>query len=463
MVAPAISGTAAVGETLSAASGTWSGSPTSYAYQWVRCNEQPSLPCGDIPGATAATYEPIAADAGMQLVVRVIATNAGGESDPVSSSATATVPPAPPVSTGTAPDFEGLLQQGELLTASPGTWDGNPTSFRYQWYSCDPDGLNCPDIAGATQQTYLIGAAQIGRYIGVDVIATNVGGDSEPASSDAFGPVLVGYPRIATLPTIAGTPQEGQALTATQGTWSPTPSSYSFQWYGCDAAVTDCQLIDGATASTYPLGPGDIGRRYGVGVIATNAGGPSEEEFSDLTEPVQRVPTTTPPPPPVVVPPPPPPPDNTFVTLRKRARADGKLEFSVQARGAGRFSARATASAALLAKGCLTRCKRTGRADFGSKSVTTKTAGAVKVVITPTTRAARALRKSRTLPVRVTITFRSARGGTATSRVHALTAKGTLGRRRAATKRIQVRASARRQLAPGVAVLAPPALGQLGG
>ena len=227
--------------------------------------------------------------------------------------------------------------------------------------------------------------------------------------------------------------------------------------------MTDCQLIAGATASTYPLGPGDIGRRYGVGVIATNAGGPSEEEFSDLTEPVQRVPTTTPPP----------PPGrrrrhrhHRRTTLRHAAQARSRRrQARVQRPGprGGRFTARATASAALLAKGCLTRCKRTGRADFGSKSVTTKTAGAVKVVITPTTRAARALRKSRTLPVRVTITFRSARGGTATSRVHSLTAKGTLGRRRAATKRIQVRASARRQRAPGVAVPAPPALGQLSG
>ncbi len=37
-VLPAISGTAQVGQSLSSSTGTWSGSPTSYAYQWSRCN-----------------------------------------------------------------------------------------------------------------------------------------------------------------------------------------------------------------------------------------------------------------------------------------------------------------------------------------------------------------------------------------------------------------------------------------
>lgn len=34
---PAITGTPAQGQTLTATQGTWSGDPTSYVYQWVRC------------------------------------------------------------------------------------------------------------------------------------------------------------------------------------------------------------------------------------------------------------------------------------------------------------------------------------------------------------------------------------------------------------------------------------------
>ncbi len=351
----------------------------------------------------------------------------------------ATAAAAVPTNT-VAPSFSGVLQEGELLTADPGTWTGSPTSYAYAWYSCSAGFADCDYIAGATQQTLLADAADVGRYIGVDVIATNAEGNSDPVAALPRGPILVGYPEVTTLPAVAGTPQEGQTLTADPGTWTPAATSYTYQWIGCDAALTACDAIAGATAPTYRLAPGDVGRRLVVGVVATNAGGPSDAEFSAPTEPVLAAPlSTTNPPPPSSSSPPPPPPAAVVVTppplpaavspfamLRRLARADGRLELSVRARSAGRFTARATASAALLARGCVSTCKRTGRGDFGSASVTKTAAGVAKLVIKPSARAARALRRSRTLPVRVTLTFRPAGGGAATSRDYSLTAKGTL-------------------------------------
>ena len=72
---PTISGTAQAGQTLTASSGSWSGSPPiSYAYQWRRCNSVGGA-CVDIAGATAASYVVSAADSGSTLRVRVAATN----------------------------------------------------------------------------------------------------------------------------------------------------------------------------------------------------------------------------------------------------------------------------------------------------------------------------------------------------------------------------------------------------
>jgi hypothetical protein len=87
---PAISGTAQVGQTLSASPGTWSESPTSYGYQWQRCDAA-GVNCGSIPLATTSSYTVVAADVNSTLRVQVIATNAGGSSAPATSAATVAV------------------------------------------------------------------------------------------------------------------------------------------------------------------------------------------------------------------------------------------------------------------------------------------------------------------------------------------------------------------------------------
>ena len=67
---PKISGTARVGQTLTAIPGTWSPAPVTLRYQWFRAGTA-------ITGATAVTYKPTTADVGSQLYVRVIGSKAG--------------------------------------------------------------------------------------------------------------------------------------------------------------------------------------------------------------------------------------------------------------------------------------------------------------------------------------------------------------------------------------------------
>jgi hypothetical protein len=63
---PSPSGTAQVGQQLTASNGTWSGTtPITFTYQWQRCTKQGS--CSNISGATHATYTVVASDLGEQL------------------------------------------------------------------------------------------------------------------------------------------------------------------------------------------------------------------------------------------------------------------------------------------------------------------------------------------------------------------------------------------------------------
>lgn len=67
---PTIGGTAAVGQTLTSATGTWVQLLGSVLYQWQRCDATGAA-CAAIPGATSATYVPVGADRGLRLSLRV--------------------------------------------------------------------------------------------------------------------------------------------------------------------------------------------------------------------------------------------------------------------------------------------------------------------------------------------------------------------------------------------------------
>ena len=271
---PTITGTAAVGSTLTATNGTWSGtSPITYTYQWKQCDTA-GLNCIDISGATSSTYTVVAGDAGKTLKVRVTATNAGG-SNFADSSATAVVASTGAPTNTSLPTISGTAAVASTLTAFVGTWTGTtPITYTYQWKRCNTAGASCTTITGATSTSYTVTTADAGSTLRVAVTASNSAGTGTPVDSAATAVVAAGALTNTSRPFVSGTPAVGQTLVASEGTWTGTaPITYAYQWQRCNTAGTGCVNIAGATAKQYTLTATDSGSRIAVVVTATNPSG----------------------------------------------------------------------------------------------------------------------------------------------------------------------------------------------
>lgn len=284
---PSVSGTAAVGSTLTASTGTWDETPA-FTYQWRRCDTG-GASCSDFAGATASTYPLVQADAGSTIRVRVTATNAGGSAS-ADSSETAVVTGAPVNSA--LPTLSGTAASGRTLTTTDGSWTGYPApSFTYAWLRCDTGGASCVSIAGATSTTYLLGSADVGQTIRSSVAATNASGSA--TAQPAQTAIVAGPPVNTALPSIRGSAQVGSTLTAGDGTWGGYPApAFTYQWRRCDTSGASCVDIAGATASTYLLVQDDAGNTIRVRVTGTNASGASSADSPPtVTPPFNPAPT----------------------------------------------------------------------------------------------------------------------------------------------------------------------------
>jgi hypothetical protein len=84
---PAVSGTAASGQTLQVSNGAWTEPPSAFGYQWLRCNGNGRL-CVPIDGATGSSYALTAADGGHALVAVVHAAAGSAAQDALSNATT---------------------------------------------------------------------------------------------------------------------------------------------------------------------------------------------------------------------------------------------------------------------------------------------------------------------------------------------------------------------------------------
>jgi len=264
-VTPVISGTLRVGSTISSSTGTWAGSPTTYAYQW-QVAAAAAGPFADIPGATAASYGVAPADAGRYLRVLVTATSATNGTGIGISAATAMVPPH----NTAAPALAGVPRVDEELTVSTGGWVGAPAEYSYSWES-SADGITWAAAAGAGRSgpSYTIVRADAGRMLRATVNARNAGGWGVALTTS---PTAMVPPVATALPVISGTRAADYLLTTTAGSWAGSPTNQEYRWQ----VSTDGMLwtdISGATTDSYRLLDADVDRYLRVQVRAANAGG----------------------------------------------------------------------------------------------------------------------------------------------------------------------------------------------
>ena len=197
------------------------------------------------------------------------------------------------------PTISGTARTGSTLTTtSTGTWSGSPTSYSYQWKRSATSGGTYSDIASATASTYVVTEFDVGYFIKLAVVATNGVGSSSAALSDPTTVVIDIAPTNTALPVITGTARTGETLTTSRGSWTSSPSTYTYQWKRASTVGGSYTNIASATDRTYDLTDADIDKFIKVSVIATNIIGSSSAVLSaatsaviDLTDSV--VPTAT--------------------------------------------------------------------------------------------------------------------------------------------------------------------------
>lgn len=271
-VAPVISGSTSLGSTLSCTTGTWTGTPNTftYSYQWKRNGS-------NIGGATSSTYVTVVADSTANITCVVTATN-GVSPDGTATSNTLTMANYTPANT-VAPAITGSTSLGSTLTCSTGTWTNSPTSYSYQWKR------NGSNIGGATSSTYVTTTSDSSASITCDVTANN-GLASSPATSNTVS--LPNYtPANTVAPSVTGTAVVGQTLTTTNGTWTNSPTSYTYQWY------RGATLITGATSSSYTLVQADAGNASNIKCTVTASNGLTASADSNTVAQVLTVRTNS--------------------------------------------------------------------------------------------------------------------------------------------------------------------------
>ncbi len=292
---------------------------TGYRVQWKEAVDSWDT-AADVSEAaeTGTTHTITSLTGGVEYAVRIIATNSAGDG-PASAEAKGTPAGAASEQTIEAensaptglPTISGTPQVDKTLTADTSPIDDSDgltsVSYEYQWIA------GGSDIAGATGSTYALTYSEQGKTIQVRVTFTDDADNTETLTSEATVAVAAAPNREATgLPTISGTPQVDQTLTADTSPIDDadglTNVSYEYQWL---AGGTD---IAGATGSTYELTSSEQGKTIQVRVTFTDDADNEETLTSIATAAVAAAPV----------------PLTVSVTVSAPASHDGSSEFTFE-------------------------------------------------------------------------------------------------------------------------------------
>ena len=209
---PTISGTAQVGETLTAdTSGIVDEDGLTnavFSYQWLADD-------AEIAGATGSTYTLADTDEGKTIKVRVSFTDNAGHEETLTSEPTVAVEARPNFPATGQPAIRGTALVGETLTVdASGIADDDGldnVAYSYQWIS--NDGSVDSEIGGATGSTYILASGDVGKTIKVRVSFTDDRGHREELTSAAMDAVagLPSLPLTASLEN-AATSHDGSGV-----------------------------------------------------------------------------------------------------------------------------------------------------------------------------------------------------------------------------------------------------------
>jgi len=200
-----------------------------------------------------------------------------------------------PLTDGEHGEHECCSDRGYIRLAAPGgssfaggngyAINGTPTTGE-----ANPEGLgeNVVDVMiphgmpiAAGQQVETVASTLTNpNAVGAYEFAVSTSSDGVPRG-DVYIVTNATPPEDETSPTISGTAERGQALSAGAGHWTPEPTHYAYQWLRCEGS--SCTPITGATQASYELAVGDVGRTIEVQLTASNGAGSGAPARSSAT------------------------------------------------------------------------------------------------------------------------------------------------------------------------------------